>query len=621
MTGKKRFLIKKSGFGLRGVCLALCGAGVAAILTLTLWFGRLDAMLGDALYHLGSGPDDRIYIIGIDAYALETIGPWPWSREIIARTVETLNRDPATRPAAIGVDVVYSGETDPQADQALVKAADAGNIVVAAVAEYGTKMEGEGENLFMTDFAVVETAFPFPELGQKAATGHINAMYDTDGVLRHHLWEVRLPDGTAIPSMPQQLCRLYWQAQGIEKDFQPQTDGRGFWRIDFSGKPGDYYAYSVQDILSGEYDPELLAGAVVLIGPYDTGLSDDFVTAADHARRMYGVEYLANVTSAILNQQNPLEVPDLVQYLGMAAVCLAGGFLIYSSGLALSVILYLVLAFGAVGGAQILYEGGWVVHPLWIPAAVTFIFFASLAERYYKVSRERRFIVSTFEHYVDPSILRELLREDRESLGLGGKTRDIAVLFVDIRGFTSLSEKLPPEKVVELLNQYLTLTSQCIKSNGGTLDKFVGDCTMAIWGAPLACEDSVWQACRTALDMVERAAGMEEQLLQQLGTKVSFGVGVHFGPAVVGNIGGENRMDYTAIGDTVNTASRLESNAPSGKIYISRKVADMLGDCASVTSLGTSVKLKGKSQGFEVLELNELKPRRRECGDSAANHE
>lgn len=617
MTGKKSPLSKKSRRWLSGLCLSLCGAGASGILTLMLFFGRLDSMLGDALYQSQTGPDDRIFVIGVDAYALENIGPWPWNREVMAQVVETLNQDPDNRPAAIGIDVVYSGETDLAGDQALVEAVSAGNVVVAGVAEYGTRVEGEGDRLSLNDFTVVEMALPFPELSRRAATGHINAMYDTDGVLRHHLWEVKLPDGTAIPSMTQQLYRMYCQAHGISADFSPETDSRGFWRIDFSAGPGEYYAYSVQDILSGQYDPELLAGNIVLIGPYDTGLSDDFVTAADHARRMYGVEYLANVTSALLNRVNPLEVSEPIQYLLLLGICLGGGLAIYFSGLALSVVLYLLLAAGTLLGAQTLYQWGWVVHPLWVPAGLTLIFFASLGERYYKASRERRFIVTTFEHYVDPSVLKELLREDRESLGLGGKTRDIAVLFVDIRGFTSLSEKMEPEKVVEVLNRYLTLTSRCIKSNGGTLDKFVGDCTMAIWGAPLACEDPVWQACRAALDMVEQAAPMEEQLRRQFGAGVSFGVGVHFGPAVVGNIGAEDRMDYTAIGDTVNTASRLEANAPAGKIYISRRVADMLGDCASVTSLGTGIKLKGKTEGFEVLELNDLKPKRRECGDSA----
>lgn len=595
----------------RGLCILLVSFLLAVLLTQVVSFRYFDALLGDMICQSDDGANEHLYVIGIDAYALDAIGAWPWSRSVMADILNTLNEDPDNRPAAIGIDVVYSGETDPEADAALAEAASAGNVVLAGMVEYGTRIAGEGDSLFMDQFSVVETALPFPALIQAAETGHINAMYDSDGVLRRHLWEVELPDGTFLPSMPQKIYELYCQAHGLEGNFRPQTDSRGFWRIDYSAKPGDYYAYSVQDILSGAYDPEQLAGQIVLIGPYDTGLSDDFITAVDHAERMYGVEYIANVTGALLEERNPLELPDFLQYLLLAACCaLCGPALYLCKQLHLAATLYLILAAGAVAGARILYQAGLVIHPLWIPTVLTLLFLGCVAEKYYMASRERRFIVNTFERYVDPAILRELLKEGSESLGLGGKTRNIAVLFVDIRGFTPLSEKLEPEQVVEILNQYLTLTSDCIRSNRGTLDKFVGDCTMAVWGAPLECEDPVWQACKAAMDMVERGAPLEEKLSSQYGANVGFGIGIHYGPAVVGNIGAQDRMDYTAIGDTVNTAARLESNAPPGKIYISRKVVDALGDCAKTTSLGTSVKLKGKAEGFEVLELEDLRPRR-----------
>ena len=125
--------------------------------------------------------------------------------------------------------------------------------------------------------------------------------------------------------------------------------------------------------------------------------------------------------------------------------------------------------------------------------------------------------------------------------------------------------------------------------------------------APIAQEDPIYLACRAAMDMVEGSKVLGEELLRTFGRTVAFGVGVHYGPAVVGNIGAPRRMDYTAIGDTVNTASRLESNAPGGTVYISRVVADALGERAEVTSLGGTIKLKGKAEGFEVLTLDSLK--------------
>ena len=160
--------------------------------------------------------------------------------------------------------------------------------------------------------------------------------------------------------------------------------------------------------------------------------------------------------------------------------------------------------------------------------------------------------------------------------------------------------------MVEIVNKYLTLTTECIMKNHGTLDKFVGDCTMAFWNAPVEQEDPVYLACSAAMDMVEGSKALGEELQKRFGRTVDFGIGVHYGPAVVGNIGAPKRMDYTAIGDTVNTASRLESNAPGGTILISRAVADILGDRAQVTSLGSSIRLKGKAEGFEILTLDHL---------------
>ena len=183
---------------------------------------------------------------------------------------------------------------------------------------------------------------------------------------------------------------------------------------------------------------------------------------------------------------------------------------------------------------------------------------------------------------------------------------DIAVLFVDIRGFTPMSELLPPPAVVEILNKYLTLTSSSIIKHKGTLDKFIGDATMAIWGAPLKQEDYIMNAVKAALDIVNGSKALNEELLQQCGRTVGFGVGVHCGPAIVGNIGAPMRMDFTAIGDTVNTAARLEANAPAGKVLISRAVADALEGRIKVTSLGDGIKLKGKAEGFEVLTLDGL---------------
>ena len=166
-----------------------------------------------------------------------------------------------------------------------------------------------------------------------------------------------------------------------------------------------------------------------------------------------------------------------------------------------------------------------------------------------------------------------------------------------------MSERMAPEKVVLILNRYLAMTSEAVEKNGGTLDKFVGDAAMAFWGAPLPQEDPVFKAVQTAVDIIKGAGELSRKLKEEIDEELNVGVGVHFGPAVVGNMGSERHMDYTAIGDTVNTAARLESNAPAGNIYVSRAVADELKGRMEFVSLHDSVRLKGKAEGFEVLKL------------------
>lgn len=219
----------------------------------------------------------------------------------------------------------------------------------------------------------------------------------------------------------------------------------------------------------------------------------------------------------------------------------------------------------------------------------------------------QRQMMDTFSRYMEPAIVEELLRDGAMGEALRVKHTEIAVLFVDIRGFTSLAEQLEAEKVVAILNRFLTLCSEAIQSNGGTLDKFIGDCVMAFWGAPIPCEDKAWRACRAAMDMMAKAPEFSAFAKTLYGQEVGFSVGVHIGPAVVGSFGAPERKEYTAIGDTVNTASRLESVAPAGKVYISREVADRLGTRAETASLGSSITLKGKKENFEILTLNGLR--------------
>ena len=205
-----------------------------------------------------------------------------------------------------------------------------------------------------------------------------------------------------------------------------------------------------------------------------------------------------------------------------------------------------------------------------------------------------------------PQIVDEISKKKDFKVELGGERRHIAVLFVDIRGFTTMSEVLKPEEVVEILNEYLSLTTQSIFNNKGTLDKFVGDATMAVFNAPLDLDDYIYRAVKTAWDMKAGSEALAEKFEKRFGRSVAFGIGVNCGDAVVGNIGCEFRMDYTAIGDTVNTAARLESNAKRGQILISQEVYDNVKDRVEVTPIG-ELPLKGKEVGVFIYQVDNVK--------------
>ncbi len=591
------------------------GAAVlaAAILTAIAALGILDQpdyTVSDLVYQSPAATDGQIVVIGMDQRAVDAFGPVPWPRTVIAQAIEYLNKDPERKPAAIGIDILFVGDSaDPEADAALVEAAEkGGNVLFASAGTFGSGLVNTGDDFYIDTKAVLAWDRPFDQLREVSYTGHINAMADADSIVRHAMLYVDVPEIGRVYSFSRTLYEMYAERHGIQPTALPKTDAKGFFYIPFTAGPGSYYdSVSVADLLEGTVSPGYFAGKVVLIGPYAAGMQDEYRTSMDHAAPMYGIEIQANLIDAYRNGFYPHEVHETAQLVILFLVSGLCFWWLWDRKVLHALLTWLILCALWVGLCFGLYRlAGLVFHVLWVPLAATLIFIASVALNYFRASLEKRHITDTFGRYVDPAILKELLVKGGAAEDLGGKTFEIAVLFVDIRGFTTMSESLDPPTVVEIINQYLTLTTECIMRHHGTLDKFVGDCTMAFWNAPLPQEDPVYLACCAAMDMVEGSKALGAQLQERFGRTVSFGVGVHFGPAVVGNIGAPKRMDYTAIGDTVNTASRLESNAPGSTIYISRAVADALGDRAKTTSLGGSVKLKGKAEGFEVLTLDSL---------------
>lgn len=595
---------------LRLLTALLLPAAISAAAALG-WLDPADGVVSDALYQRHPSRDVLITIVGMDQRAVEALGPMPWSRDVMARAIAYLDADPETAPAVIGIDVLYAGASgDPAADARLAEEAGRlDNVVVAAAATIGPELVDDEEPFYMDPDAVLAWDPPYPALAEAASYGHINAMQDEDGILRHAMLYVDTGTEGQVLSFSRTIYELWCARTGQTPLPPPDVSGRyGYWYVPDLALPGDYYdRVSIVDLLDGSKDPSFFTGRIVLIGPYTMGMLDEYPTSVDHAQNMYGIEFHANQIDAFRRGVFPREVDRTTQVLLLFALCALAQAFFYDRKIRGVLPVWLALSLGWIAVCWIVYgQAHLILHVLWTPLAVTVLFIVSVTANYVRAQRERHRVTATFGRYVDPAVLRELLEQGDAAAQLGGTMRQIAVLFVDIRGFTTMSEALDPPTVVEIIDQYLTLTTECIMRRHGTLDKFVGDCTMAFWNAPLPQEDPVYLACQAAMDMVEGSKALGEELQERFGRTVSFGIGVHYGPAVVGNIGAPMRMDYTAIGDTVNTASRLESNAPGGKILISRAVADALGDRARTTSLGGSVRLKGKAEGFEVLTLDGL---------------
>lgn len=583
---------------------------IAALITAFAATGKLDDLdcrVSDWLYQRQGEISPDIVVVGIDSATLNKLGAISsWIRRDVAKVITYLNEnDPKARPAAIGIDLLFTGENPvtPDADRQLVETiAKYDNVVVASAVIDDDSDAADPHAMWNKTWA---WDAPFPALAAVAETGHICEVHDSDGLIRHQLLYVNVEERGQLYSFARVLYEKFCAAKGITPNPPPLTESNGIYYLPFTAKN---YSRGINfaDLLEGKVDADFYRDKIILIGSFAPGMGDEFSTALDRSAPVYGVNIHANAIQAFQRGFFPREVSQGAQLAILFLICAASGLFFQFGKVQYVLAARLIILFGWLGLCQIFYHCGIILHALWVPLAISFLFVSSVTINYTRTRAEKDKVTATFGRYVDPTIMRQLLKSGAEAQDLGGTTRNIAVLFVDIRGFTTMSEKLPPATVVEILNRYLTLTTECIRRHHGTLDKFVGDCTMAFWNAPLKQDEPVLLACRAAVDMIKKSETLRAELKERYGREITFGVGVHWGSAVVGNIGSPFRMDYTAIGDTVNTAARLEANAPGGKIYISRAVADILGNRADVTSLGDSVKLKGKASGFEVLMLNSL---------------
>ena len=579
-------------------------------------FQRPDLYFLDRAFQLRGArePTAEVAIVAVTQRDFELGAPrWPWARSLMARLIDQVS---SHQPAVIAIDILYTESSNTEALITRDQFADIqpflyqvlSGVELEIQSRDGTQVVGPGSPFFdhiisgtdspraqdleladavqqaigngvavvlaaevISDGRVVGLAEPYPALSAAAgdSIGLVGIRLDADGVLRRHLPYGLDKDGGFIYSL---ALTAVAEFRGLDLPETPLANGdvqlgddllvkidNGQFLINLPGPPGTNPVIVARDVLRGDQDfSEQLKDKIVFVGVTDPSAEDLHPSAFSGTYRMAGVEFQAAAAGTLLSESFIGTAPRYQEFLilvvlGIGAMALGrfprpllgfGGALVLAGGL-----------FGTWIGSFV-----WVNHLLPITSPLTAVImgyaFATI-DRVSVEQVEKQQARSMLSRYIAPGMVKEMLKNPIAAQ-LGGKRADLTVLFSDIRGFTTLSERLAPEEVVSLLNEYLALMTEIIFQNEGTVYKFEGDAILAFFGAPQSHDDDPERAIRTALEMQDRLVELEDKWKERTGASLRIGIGINTGEAVVGNIGSERKMEYTVIGDTVNLASRLQ---------------------------------------------------------------
>lgn len=618
----------------RGAPLAVAIATACLAAAVCLAFGqsapfrRIEGALLDLRFRLleRPPPDPSVALVLIDDKSLAELGRWPWPRTVMA---EFLDQLAAGRPRSIAIDLLYA-DHDPEGDAALAAALErAGNVALAMSFRFGREGEPAPEAAARSAYAgwrldegrarvALEAsgyAGPIPELARAAAAlGHVHLAYDVDGAARY-AYPVLAHAGSWYPSLPVALARLHLRLAPHEVwiDF-----GRGvhvgdrFLPTDESmrapvayRRPGQFRTFSFVDVLKGRAPAESFAGAAVLVGVSAAGLGDAAPTP--YAALASGVERHAMVFEALLSDFGVVR-REAAALLDVALVIAAGvliGLAARGAGVAGASLMFLGLAAALLVANPILFIRNGLWLDLFAPAlALTATYVATAFSAHALLASDRRAIRDAFRRYVHPRLVEELAREPG-LLRLGGETRELTVLFADIRNFTGLAERLSADRVVRLLNRYFAAMAAAVQAEDGMVDKFLGDGLLAVFGAPLPRPDHARRACRAALAMRAALATLNRENAAEGLPAIEIGIGVNTGRMVIGNMGSEHRFDYTVVGDEVNVAARLvEASKEAGcALLVSEATLAAAGPGFCAREL-QAINLRGRSAPARVFALD-----------------
>ena len=585
--------------GIKGIIFSLFFVVLFLILLLTDSFLSVNNFFMDRMYQKNKTTNKDIIIIAIDDKSLEELGEYKtWNRSYYAKVVENLA---SKNPSVIGLDILFTGESNPTYDQMLVDACKDHNVVCGSNLLFGNNIDNNGD-YFTIKSSIVGVSYPYEALNNVVSTGYVNSLLDKEDSVVRKIIPIKKYDEEYV-SFSYKIYEKYCEANGYKINKYNNNEA---YRINYASEPFEgYTTISFVDIYNGLV-PSDLEDCIVLVGAYAAGLSDSYYTPIKSGVLEYGVEIHANIIDAYTRNDLVEEGNKALIIILVLIIIAVFAYIIYKSHIIFSSSTSIGLILFALGLQSILYVNKIYFPLLSLVISTISIYIAYIGFKYGEELYNKYKMINVFKKYVAPQVVDKALKDVSYKVNVGGERRHIACLFVDIRGFTPLSEGLEPEDIVSILNEYLTLTTNSIFSVEGTLDKFIGDATMAIFNAPFNLDDYMFKAVKAAWLIAKGSEEIDKMAMEKYGKHVSFGIGVNCGYAVVGNIGSKTRVDYTAIGDTVNTAARLEANAKAGEILISEALYNEIKDRLEVEFIG-GLKLKGKSEEINTYKVLSIK--------------
>ncbi|NLV22097.1 MAG: adenylate/guanylate cyclase domain-containing protein, partial [Syntrophomonadaceae bacterium] len=526
---------------------------------------RPEMSLYDAWFRLqgATDPGQQVVVVAMDESSIERIGPPAWPRTIHAQLLDKL-----ASAKIVAFDLTFGAAKDPQQDQAFADAIAAhGNVIL--ISKFYFEKDENGDIIQIPELPLEEFA------AHAAGMGFANMPTDPDQVVRHttlidtNSFDIPYPSfATAIILASQDLSYEdltvddgYLQAG----DYKAPLDARHQAMPTFWGARGTFKTISYADILEGKITPDYFQDKIVLVGSTTQDEHDYFSTpyttsnmVKSGALETPGVEVHAAVVQSYLSHSWYQRVGKVLNFLFLLLLTLLTVKLVAGRGPWAGLLGVLGISLLTLLTVYLLWKNHWWLN-LAAPLLLIFLLYVVVtASDFVRAEMQRRKTKALFSRYVSADVVKQLMA-DPAQMELGGKKQLVTIMFADIRGFTAFSENKDPVDVIQRLNEYLTAMTESILKHGGTLDKYLGDGLMAFFGAPIFYPDHVERAIAAAREIQQKVSELNRKWEAEGEVPLLVAVGINTGPAVVGNVGSPERMDYTLIGEDVNLASRVEA--------------------------------------------------------------